>query len=96
MRHSISPANRPDPKPVGNSLFIPFEGFNPRVENGQGKASFRLAVDLSPLPDIHAARLVVMNNPALASRIIEYREYSSAEIQSNPEIRAYVAMHQRN
>lgn len=82
----------PDPLPRGESVFIPFEGFNPRVENGQGKADFNLAIDLPPKSTIHEAKTYVMNNRALASRVIEYREYSIEEIQNDPAVYGYLTV----
>lgn len=85
--------NRPDPLPRGPSQFIPFEGFNERIENGVGKADFQLAVDLPPMPTIDAARFNLMNNLLLASRIIEYREFSNKEIQASPVLMQYMGFH---
>ncbi len=82
-----------DPLPRGRSVFIPFEGFNARVVAGQGIADFKLALDLPPLPTIHHARLYMMNNRTLASRIIEYREFGESEITKDPKLMQYMSLH---
>jgi hypothetical protein len=80
----------PDPRPVGDSLFIPFEGFDPRVEQGHGTADFNLAVEIPPQKTIHEAKLYLFNTPELVGRIIEYREYGIAEIQKDVAVYAYL------
>lgn len=83
----------PDPLPRGSSLFLPFEGFNARVEAGQGKADFTLALDLPPMKTIQHARLYLMNNRALATRIIEYREFGEDEVKRNSQFMQYLGLH---
>jgi hypothetical protein len=93
MVHEIRIDTSPDPLPRGPSLFLPFEGSNARIENGQGKADFKLALDLPPMKTIHHARIYMMNNRALATRIIEYREFGESEVKSNPEFMRYLGLH---
>jgi hypothetical protein len=94
MQSPIVPEKNPDPKPVGSSLFIPFEGFNPRTnKDGQGEADFRIALDIPPQTDIHSAKVFMMNDPICQNRIIEFREYSEKEVKSDALIQAYIAQH---
>lgn len=92
-------APNPDANPVGRSVFIPFEGFNPRIHvfasgHRQGQADFKLAADLPPMNTIHDAKLYIMNNRFIGHRIIEYREYSYEELARMPELLAYLRKHE--
>jgi hypothetical protein len=89
----IRVSQSPDPLPRGPSVFLPFEGFNARVVAGKGIAEFKLALDLPPMRTIHHARIYMMNNPALARRIIEYREFAEKEITSSPKFMQYMGLH---
>ena len=82
-----------DPLPRGRSYFIPFEGSNARVVKGQGIADFKVALDLPPMRSIQHARLYLMNNRSLATRIIEYREYGEDEIKKSLELMNYMKLH---
>lgn len=90
----------PDRLPVGTSIFIPFEGFNARIHTfasgyKQGQADFKIAIDLPPQDTIQKARLFIANDLRCTGRIIEFREYSYADISHNKEILEYLRRHQK-
>lgn len=90
MVHPIRIDNSPDPLPRGPSIFIPFESFNIGKD---GSSSSKIAIDLPPMKTIQHARLYIMNNRALATRAIDYREYSEAEAKKSPDIMKYLGLH---
>lgn len=90
MVHPIRIDNSPDPLPRGPSLFIPFENTNIRKD---GSSDSKIAIDLPPMKTIHHARLYIMNNRALATRAIDYREYTEAEVKRSIEIMQYLGLH---
>jgi hypothetical protein len=81
----------PDPLPVGDSVFIPYECYN---IHPNGTHDSKLALDLPPMKTLHHARIYLMNNRALAGkRAIDYREFSKREILGSPELMQYLGLH---
>lgn len=76
-------------KPTGLHKFIPFEGFNPRIENGKGTADFKITTDLPAFELKEEIHLYLMNHPNLHGRVIEYREYTIEEINTIPELEPF-------
>ena len=85
----IRPANIPD-SDSGDVLFIPFEGFNPRVINGVGQADWVLASDLPPFRERGGILEFLANEKSLTGRIIQYQEYPTWEVMITPQLARYV------
>jgi hypothetical protein len=86
-------ASPPSPPVSSETVYIPFEGFNPRICQGRSYADWKLAEDLPPFENRDLILEWLANKPALAGRIIEYREYTRAECGLSPELTAYLEKH---
>lgn len=90
----IRPSHLAQSEPTG-VVFIPFEGFNPRIINGRGMADWKLAEDLPPFSRREGILEYMANRRDLARRIIEYREHTFPEVLMNLELKAYMENYKR-